>query len=372
MTRPPPTTISAVKGLILSGGKGTRLRPITHTSAKQLVPIGNKPILYYAIDALKAAGIDDIGIITGETGAEVSAAVGDGAKFGVKITCIPQDAPLGLAHAVLTAKDFLDDEPFVMYLGDNLIRRGIVPLVEEFKKASPDAMIVLAKVPNPQEYGVGELDDGHVVRLVEKPKEPKSDLALVGVYLFTPNIFDAIAQIDYSPRGELEITDAIQKMIDLGKTVLPHIITSAHEAHVASWKDTGRLEDILEANRIVLDDATPRIEGEVGKDVKLEGKVTVQKGATLANCRVRGPAIIGEGAVVEDAYIGPYTSIDARCVVRRAEIEHSIVLEGSRIEDVDGKIESSLIGKGCIICKSPTRPRAFKLMLGDNSLVEMR
>ena len=361
-----------LKGLVLSGGKGTRLRPITHTSAKQLVPVGNKPILFYALEALVAAGIEDIGIVTGETAAEVEAAVGDGAAFGAHCTYIHQEAPLGLAHAVLTARDFLGGSPFVMYLGDNLVRHGIVPVVEEFRATRPDAMILLARVPEPQHFGVAELEEGRVVRLVEKPAVPRSDLALVGVYLFTAAIFEAIERIDYSARGELEITDAIQQLIEMGKDVRPHIISAAHEAEVATWKDTGRLEDLLEANRIVLDDMRPRMDGQVGEDVRLEGKVVIEAGAQLRNCTVRGPAIVGRGTVVEDAYVGPYTSISAGCTILGAEIEHSIVLEGARIEHTDGKIESSLIGRGCLIHRSPVRPRAYKLMLGDHSVVELR
>jgi glucose-1-phosphate thymidylyltransferase len=365
-------TIARVKALILSGGKGTRLRPITHTSAKQLVPIANKPILFYAVEAIIAAGITDIGIITGDTGAEVEAAVGDGGRFGAHITYIAQEAPLGLAHAVLCARSFLGDESFVMYLGDNLIRSGIVPIVESFRDTDPDALILLARVPEPQHFGVAELSDGKVVRLVEKPTNPSSDLALVGVYLFNHTVFEAIDAIEYSARGELEITDAIQRMIDSGRRVQPHLIVEPHQAMVATWKDTGRLEDMLEANRIVLDDLPPRVEGSVGADVRLHGKVIVEKGAVLSNCTVRGPAIIGENTVIDDAYIGPYTSIYYGCTVRNAELEHSIVLENSVIENVDGKIESSLIGKECLIGRSPLRPRAYKLMVGDHSRVELR
>jgi glucose-1-phosphate thymidylyltransferase len=361
-----------VKGLILSGGKGTRLRPITHTSAKQLVPIANKPILFYAIEAIVAAGITDIGIITGETGAEVEAAVGNGSRFDAKLTYISQEAPLGLAHAVLSARAFLGRDSFVMYLGDNLIRHGIVPIVESFKETTPDALILLARVPEPQHFGVAELSDGKVVRLVEKPAHPTSDLALVGVYLFNHTVFDAIDAIEYSPRGELEITDAIQEMIDTGRRVQSHLITEPHQAMVATWKDTGRLEDMLEANRIVLDDLPARIDGTVGDGVRLHGKVIVETGATLRNCTVRGPTIIGENTVIDDAYIGPYTSIYYGCTVRNAEIEHSIVLENSVIDDVDGRIESSLIGKECRIGRSPLRPRTIKLMVGDHSRVELR
>jgi len=353
-----------VKGLILSGGKGTRLRPITHTGAKQLVPVANKPILYYAIEAVVAAGVSDIGIVIGETGAEIRDAVGDGSRFGATVVYIPQEAPLGLAHAVLISREFLGDDRFVVYLGDNLIRDGIVPLVDEFRDTSPDAMILLSRVPEPQRFGVAELSDGRVVRLEEKPAVPRSDLALVGVYLFGPVVFDAISRIKPSARGELEITDAIQRMIDDGRSVIPHVITGW-------WKDTGRLEDMLEANRIILEGMEARCEGEIGPGVRLDGRVVVAEGARLANCLVRGPAIIGEGTVIENAYIGPFTSIYYGCVIRNAEIEHSIILENSRIENVADKIEDSLIGKECLVCKSPVRPRAYKLMLGDHSKVEL-
>lgn len=355
-----------MKALILSGGQGTRLRPITHTSAKQLVPVANRPILFYAIEAVVAAHITEIGIIIGDTGEEVRNAVGDGSRFGAHVTFIPQEAPLGLAHAVLTAREFLGDDRFVMYLGDNLILDGITEFVDEFRRSDPDAEILLARVPEPQRFGVAELQDGRVVRLVEKPAQPTSDLALVGVYLFSPAVFAAIERIDYSPRGELEITDAIQRMIDDGARVIPHVIAGW-------WKDTGRLEDLLEANRILLDRLEPAIaEGSIGDSVRLEGKVVVEAGARLQRCRVRGPAIIGAGSVVEDAYIGPFTSISTGCSVRAAEIEHSIVLERSVIERVGGKIDSSLIGRECMVCADEGRPRGYKLMLGDHSRVELR
>jgi glucose-1-phosphate thymidylyltransferase len=347
-----------VKALILSGGTGTRLRPITHTSAKQLVPVANKPILFYGIEAVVAAGITEIGIITGETGPEVRAAVGDGSRFGASVTFIPQEAPLGLAHAVLIARSFIGEDRFVMYLGDNLIRDGIAEFVEEFRRLQPDAEILLARVPEPQRFGVAELEDGRVVRLVEKPPVPRSDLALVGVYLFSPAVFSAIERIQPSARGELEITDAIQRMIDDGARVVPHIISGW-------WKDTGRLEDMLEANRIILDTLEPRVEGTLGE-------VVIQPGAQLRNCLIRGPAIIGSGTIIEEAYIGPFTSIYHHCTIRKSEVEHSIVLEGSVIDGVDGKIESSLIGKGCTVCSSPERPHAYRLMLGDQSRVELR
>jgi glucose-1-phosphate thymidylyltransferase len=278
-----------LKGLILSGGAGTRLRPITHTSAKQLVPVANKPVLFYGIEALCDAGIDELGIVVGETRAEIEAAVGDGSRFGVRVTYIPQEAPLGLAHAVLISESFLGDSPFVMYLGDNLLKEGVQRFVERFDESRPDALILLQQVDDPSSYGIAELDgSGRVSRLVEKPKEPRSDLALVGVYLFTPAIFESVKAISPSWRDELEITDAIQHMIDRGLTVEPHRVTGW-------WKDTGKLADMLEANRLILSTLEPDVQGEVVQTT-LEGPVSIGRGSTLERCTVRGPVIIGEGA----------------------------------------------------------------------------
>jgi glucose-1-phosphate thymidylyltransferase len=352
---------AALKGLVLSGGAGTRLRPITHTSAKQLVPVANKPVLFYGLEALRAAGVTDVGIVVGDTRAEIEAAVGDGSALGIRVTYIPQEAPLGLAHAVLTAEDFLDDSPFVMYLGDNLLRDGITALVERFRAGGSDAMILLQRVPDPQSYGVAELEGGRVVRLVEKPTEPRSDLALVGVYMFSPAIMESAKAIRPSGRGELEITDAIQHLIDRGLSVEPHEVTGW-------WKDTGRLEDMLEANRLVLDVLESRVEGEV-VDSTLEGRVVVEPGARVVSSSVRGPAIIGAGALIEHAYIGPYSAISAGVVVRRAEVEHSILLEDSRVEDLDARVESSLIGRNVTIERSGAKPRAYRFMVGDSSAI---
>ena len=352
---------SELKGLVLSGGAGTRLRPITHTSAKQLVPVANKPVLFYGLEALREAGITDVGIIVGDTRDEIEAAVGDGSRFGIDATFIPQSAPLGLAHAVLTAEEFLGDSPFVMYLGDNLLRDGISGLVGEFRGSSCDAMILLQHVPEPQHYGVAELENGRVVRLVEKPQEPKSDLALVGVYMFTPAILDSAKAIRPSWRNELEITDAIQHMVDRGLRVEPHVVTGW-------WKDTGQLEDMLEANRLVLDVMPHRVEGEVIEST-IEGRVVLEPGARLVRSAVRGPAIIGDGAVIEDAYIGPYTAISAGCTVRRAEVEHSILLEGSRVEDLDARVEGSLVGRHAAITRSGAMPRAYRFLVGDASVI---
>jgi glucose-1-phosphate thymidylyltransferase len=352
--------VAPLKGLILSGGKGTRLRPITYTSAKQLVPVANKPVLFYGIESLAAAGIEEIGIIIApETGAEIRTAAGDGSDFGVRITYIEQDAPLGLAHAVLTAEPFLGDSPFVMYLGDNLLRDGIVDLVEAFRAQGPDALILLTQVPDPEHYGVAELNGEQVKRLVEKPKEPVSDLALVGVYMFTPAIHAAARAIEPSWRNELEITDAIQHLIDQGLRVDPHIVRGW-------WKDTGQVQDMLDANRLILDDLTERIEGEL-IDSRTEGRVVIEKGAHLENSTVRGPAIIGAGARLVDAYIGPYSAVGENVTIERAELEYSIVLTGSSIRDLDGRLEASLIGRNVAIARSPELPKAYRFVVGDNA-----
>ena len=350
-----------MKGLILSGGRGTRLRPITYTSAKQLVPVANKPILFYGIEALAASGISEIGIVVGDTHREIRDAVGDGSQWGVRVAYIQQEAPLGLAHAVLTAEPFIGTDSFCMYLGDNLIREKLAPLVERFRADKPNSQILLAHVPDPTQFGVAELKGDKVVRLVEKPKVPPSDLALVGVYMFDATIFQAAKAIKPSGRGELEITDAIQWLIDTGHTVRPHVISGW-------WKDTGKLEDMLEANRIILDTLVPRNEGTV-TDSELLGKVVVEAGARIVRSTVRGPAIVGKGAVIENAYVGPFTSIGDGVIVRESEVEHSILLEGSRIVDVGGRIESSLIGRNAAIYRTQTKPRSFTFMLGDRSEV---
>lgn len=352
-----------MKGLILSGGKGTRLRPITHTAAKQLVPVANKPILFYAIEALRAGGITDIGIIVGETHEEVRRAVGDGSQWGARVTYLPQEAPLGLAHAVKISEEFMAGESFVMYLGDNLIRGGIRDFVKEFEQTKPDAMVLLAKVPDPSQFGVAELnEDGHIRCLEEKPRNPKSNLALVGVYLFTKEIFVAVNAISSSPRGELEITDAIQYLIDQKKRVLPHVIKGW-------WKDTGRLADMLEANRIMLDDIEADVQGELLGTTQVQGRVVVGKGAKLVDCIVRGPVVIGEDCVLERSFVGPYTSIGPQVKLSGAEIEHSIVLAGCTIRELDGRIVDSLLGKNVEVSRDARPPRAYRLMLGDNSQI---
>jgi glucose-1-phosphate thymidylyltransferase len=354
-----------MKGLILSGGKGTRLRPLTHTSAKQLVPVANKPVLFYGIEAMAEAGITEVGIIIApETGGEIKEAAGDGSRFGVAIEYIEQDAPSGLAHAVLTAEPFLGDSPFVMYLGDNLLRHGIVDLVDTFLTERPDALILLTPVPDPEHYGVAELNgSGRVSKLIEKPKEPRTDLALVGVYMFTPAIFDAARAIKPSWRDELEITDAIQTLVDRGLRVDPHIVHGW-------WKDTGQVQDMLEANRLILDDIEERLEGEL-IDSRVEGRVAIEPGARLERSTVRGPAIIGRDSVLIDAYIGPYTAIADGVTIEKAELEHSIVLSGSSIRDLEYRIEASLIGRNVRIGRGPALPKAYRFVVGDNADVQI-
>ncbi len=367
-----------MKGLILSGGAGTRLRPITHTSAKQLVPVANKPILFFGIEDMVAAGITDIGIVTGETGDEIRAAVGDGSRWGVDITYLPQDAPRGLAHCVAIAEEFLDGDDFVMYLGDNLLRQGITEFVQAFEadRAAADeltldgapkacsAQILLTRVKDPERFGVAELGpDGDVVALVEKPEVPPSDLALVGVYLFDASIHEAVRSIRPSPRGELEITDAIQWLIDNGHKV-------RHEVLDGWWKDTGKLEPLLEGNRLVLETIEARNDGTVDADSRIEGRVVIQKGAVVVNSHIRGPAIIGEHTTVTDSYIGPYTSVYYGCEIRGTELEHSIILEESKILDVPRVIDS-LVGKQVVVQRSDERPSAIRLMLGDHSRIEV-
>ena len=353
--------MDALKGLILSGGKGTRLRPITFTSAKQLVPVANQPVLFYGIEAMANAGIQEIGIIIApETGDEIRECVGDGSKFGVVITYIVQDEPAGLAHAVLTAEPFLGTSPFVMYLGDNLLQDGISDLVDAFKANEPDALILLTPVPDPEHFGVAELTDGRVTRLQEKPPEPKTNLALVGVYMFTAGIHAAARAIEPSARGELEITDAIQYLVDQDRRVEPHIVQGW-------WKDTGRLADMLEANRLVLDRIERRVDGTLDEQSTCEGRVIIEAGAVLVRSTVRGPAIIGAGARLTDAYVGPYSAIGDSCVIEDAEVEHSILLEGSSVRDLGARMESSLLGKDVAIARSTGQPKAYRFLVGDQS-----
>lgn len=354
-----------MKALVLSGGKGSRLRPITHTSAKQLIPIANKPILFYGLEAIAQAGIKEVGIIVGDTAAEIRAAVGNGSAFGIKVTYIPQDAPLGLAHAVKISHKFMGDSPFLMYLGDNLLKESLEPLVSEFKRAKPSAQILVAKVPNPSAFGVVELKNGRVVRLVEKPKNPPSDLALVGVYLFDKSIFKAVSAIRPSARGELEITDAIQWLVDKKHKVLTKSIEGW-------WKDTGKLADLLEANRLIHETVKHSIHPAAHVDSKsrLEGRVVLAKGCRVTESVIRGPVVIGENTIIHRSYIGPYSSIYFDATIENSELEHSIVLEHARIRDIR-RIQDSLIGQRVEVVRSAVKPEAYRIMVGDSSRVEI-
>jgi len=353
-----------MKGLILSGGRGTRLRPLTYTRAKQLIPIANKPILFYGIEAIVRAGITDIGIVVGDTKDEVMAAAGNGDKFGCKISYIEQDEPLGLAHAVMVSEKFLGDDRFVMYLGDNVIKDGIDALVNEFRTKKPNSQILLAHVSNPSQFGVAELDGDRIARLEEKPKQPRSDLALVGVYMFDCNVFKAVHSIKPSWRGELEITDAISWLIDNGFHVVPHIIKGW-------WKDTGKLDDLLEANRIILDLVDCNVKGEVDADTKIEGKVIVEPGAMIEKSVIRGPAIIGGGARIVNSFIGPFTAVGPDARIENSEIEHSIMLDGSEVLNIGGRITDSLIGCKARISRTKGLPHVHRFMLGDQSEAEV-
>ncbi|RZB13812.1 glucose-1-phosphate thymidylyltransferase [Streptomyces sp. F001] len=353
-----------MKALVLSGGAGTRLRPITHTSAKQLVPVANKAVLFYGLESIAAAGITEVGVVVGDTAEEIREAVGDGSKFGLEITYIPQERPLGLAHAVLIARDYLGDDDFVMYLGDNFIVGGITDLVEEFTRTRPDAQILLTRVSDPRAFGVAELDpSGQVIGLEEKPERPKSDLALVGVYLFTPVIHEAVRAIRPSWRGELEITHAIQHLIDARADVRSTVIKGY-------WKDTGNVGDMLEVNRTVLEGLDRRIDGEVDAGSETIGRVVVEAGARIVNSRIVGPAVIGSGTEVRDSYVGPFTSIAEHCRITDSEVEFSIVLRDSSIDGV-GRIENSLIGRHVRVTTAPSVPSAHRLVLGDHSKVQI-
>jgi glucose-1-phosphate thymidylyltransferase len=352
-----------VKALVLSGGEGTRLRPITHTSAKQLIPVANKPILFYGLESIAAAGITDVGIVVGSTAEEIETAVGDGSAWGLKVTYIPQEAPLGLAHAVIVAREFLADDDFVMYLGDNVLLEGISQFVEEFQRHRPSAQIFLAAVPEPERFGVAVLEGDRVVRLVEKPKEHLSDLALVGVYLFDRTVHEAVASVKPSWRGELEITDSIQYLIDHDRTVRAEMVSGW-------WKDTGKLEDLLEANRMMLSVLERRLDGEVDDSSRLVGPVVVERGAKITRSVIRGPAIVGEDTIVEDSVVGPNASLYFGCRIVGSQIEDSIVMERCRVEDVRGMAES-LLGKDVEVRRGKARPAMYRLMLGDQSQVQV-
>src|SRR3954452_5730714 len=351
-----------MKALVLAGGRGTRLRPLTNTSAKQLFPVANKPVLFYGLEAIRAAGITEVGIIVGDTGAEVRAAVGDGAQFGLRITYIRQEAPLGLAHCVLIARDFLADDDFVMYLGDNFLIGGIQELVAAFHEGHYSAQILLTPVDDPRSYGVAQLGrSGEIVGLVEKPEVPESDLAIVGVYMFTPAVHEAVRAITPSARDELEITDAVQWLINNGHHVHSHLITGY-------WKDTGRVQDMLECNRIVLESIQTRVSGTVDDRTEITGRVVIEPGAVVEASVLRGPVVVGADTKIVGSYLGPFTSIGDGCTVEDAEIEYSIVMGASTVRGVS-RIEASLIGKGVEVTPAPQTPRTHQLVIGDHSTV---
>lgn len=355
-----------MKALILCGGRGTRLKPLTNTMAKQLLPVANKPILFYVLDQIREAGLTDIGIIiSAETGHWIKEAVGEGLKWDADITYILQPEPLGLAHAVKTAKDFLGDSPFLMFLGDNLIEGGIKGFVEEFNCHRPNALILLKEVADPRLFGVAELDDsGEVMNLVEKPKEPKSDLALVGIYLFTPEIHQAIARIKPSWRGELEITDAIQRLIDAGKDVRSHTLSGW-------WLDAGKKDSLLEANRVVLDDYLKReIIGEVDSESQVTGRVEIRQGTKIETSVIRGPVSIAEGCQIQSSFIGPFTSIGAGTVIKDSSIEHSVILDNCRILRIE-RLADSVIGRDTEVVKQEQGFKALRLFIGDDAKVEL-
>ncbi|PSR24088.1 MAG: glucose-1-phosphate thymidylyltransferase [Sulfobacillus acidophilus] len=353
-----------MKGLVLAGGTGSRLRPLTYTGAKQLIPVGNRPILFYALDALVEAGIYDIGVIIGETGDEVRRAVGDGSQFGAKVTYLPQSAPLGLAHAVRVARDFLENEPFLMFLGDNLLRGGLTGLADRYRGGNYAASILLTEVDDPSQFGVAVLENDRVVRLVEKPANPPSHWALVGAYCFSPVIHEAVDTLKPSWRGEYEITDAIQQLIDWGMAV--------DAARVEGWwKDTGRPEDVLEANRLILEDLATRVAGVVDSESQISGRVVVEENAQVLRSVVRGPVIIAASTVIEDSYVGPYTSIGPQVRISRTEIENSVVLAESVIEDIPVRIDQSLIGRGVTVRGTKRRPQGLRLVLGDHSRIDV-
>lgn len=360
---PEPPLRRTLKGLVLAGGKGSRLRPLTATGAKQLVPVANKPVLFYALEQLVAAGIEEIGIVTGDTALQVREAVGDGSKFGARITYIQQDAPRGLAHAVATGKQFLGDSCFCMYLGDNFLKEGIEVHAERFSTGKAAGQILLKRLDDVSALGVAILDErGRVTKLVEKPKTHISDMAVVGVYFFGPEIHEITPKLEPSGRGELEITDAIQGLIDAGYEVDSAVIDD-------EWIDTGKKDDMLEANRVVLSTIRRRIDGEVDASSHIVGDVIIEAGAVVIDSTVRGPAIIGSGARIENTFIGPFTAIGDRCELVCCEIEHSIVLRDSAIRNISARISDSLIGKEVMVEHTDQKPHALRLLLGDHSQV---
>ncbi len=354
----------AIKGLVLSGGKGSRLRPFTYTNAKQLVPIANKPVIFYTIEQLVESGITDIGIVIGDTGEQVKAACGDGSQFGATITYIEQDAPLGLAHAVATAKDFLGDSRFVLYLGDNFVMGGIKSHVARFMANGDCSQILLHPVPNPEAFGIAQMDGERVSRIVEKPKEPMGNLAVIGIYMFDPAVHEVIKTLNPSARGELEITDAIQGLIDRGRRVDAEVMDRY-------WIDTGKMDDMLNANRTVLAAMDDRREGSIDEKSRVHGPVVIEAGARIEDSILRGPLIIGRDSVVINSYIGENTAIDARCRIKGCRIEDSIVMEDSRLEDLHWPVAKSMIGRSVELIGGGSPSGSYSLTLGDHSRIEM-
>jgi glucose-1-phosphate thymidylyltransferase len=353
-----------MKALITSGGHGTRLRPITYTQNKHLIPIANKPMLHYALEAVADAGIKDVGIITNAKNKDVESAIGSGKAFGVKITYIPQEAPLGLAHAVKISQDFIKNEPFIFYLGDNMLVGGVKRFIDEFQSQRSNCHLTLAKVKDPERFGVPQFKGRRIISIEEKPKKPKSDYAVAGIYLYDECIFEAVHAISPSARGELEISDAHQYLIEKNYRVTYSEITGW-------WKDTGKPFDLLEANRLVLENQHTCIEGEVDADSTVTGKVVIGKGTKIQNSVLRGPCIIGKNCLIKDSYIGPFTSIYDDCFIKKSEIEFSIVLKNCRIEDVGIRIEESLLGNDVQIVSATKKPKTNRFMLGDQSRVEV-
>lgn len=358
-----------MKALITSGGHGSRLRPLTHTSNKHLIPIANRPMIYYAIESITQAGIKDIGIlINPSTGREIQDELGNGEKWGANFNYIVQESPLGIAHVIKLSENFIGDSNFVFYLGDNVLLGGVQRFTDEFLKNKNNCQLVLAKVRDPQRFGVAEIKEGRIIRVVEKPKNPKSPFAVTGIYIYDNSIFEAVNNINPSSRGELEISDAHQYLIDKGYRV-------GHCEITGWWKDTGKPQDLLEANRFILEnlilDGQPKIMGYVDDDCDLAGEVIIEKGAQIKKSVIRGPAIIGENSLIEQSYIGPFTSIYYGCEIKNSEIEYSIVLEDSKISDTNSRIEKSLIGRGVRICKNIDKRKTHKLILGDQSSIEL-
>ena len=353
-----------MKALITAGGKGTRLRPLTHTQNKHLLPIANKPILHYALEKMVDAGIKEVGIITNQAGEEVTSAIGTGEQWGLKISYIPQEAPLGLAHVVKISQDFIGDEPFIFYLGDNMVVGNLKRFVDAFKKEKSNCHLTLSKVKDPERFGVPELRDNRIVAIDEKPQNPKSEFAVTGIYLYDSTIFEAVNSIRPSARGELEISDAHQYLLDHGYSISYSEITGW-------WKDTGKPEDVLEANRLILEHTEAYQKGMIDASSYVSGNVVVEEGANIINSVVRGPVVIGKNTIIENSFIGPFTSIGHNCTIRNSEVEFSIVLHQGEILDVGVRIEGSLLGTSARIVTSTGRPRSNRFMVGDQSLIEI-